>query len=72
MNLADIDRADRLVVIDFEGTGNRPKVRIEMIRSPRSVRLPGVIIEIGAVELLRLTAGEKARASTARSTQRDR
>lgn len=53
MKFADIDRADRLVVLDFEGTGNRPKVRIDMIRSPRTVRLPGVIIEIGAVELLR-------------------
>jgi DNA polymerase-3 subunit epsilon len=57
VNLADIDRADRVVVIDFEGTGNRPKVRIDMIRSPRSVRLPGVIIEIGAVELLRTGDG---------------
>ncbi len=53
VKFADIDRADRLVVLDFEGTGNRPKVPIDMIRSPRTVRLPGVIIEIGAVELLR-------------------
>ncbi|AOG03199.1 exonuclease, DNA polymerase III, epsilon subunit family domain protein (plasmid) [Bosea sp. RAC05] len=53
LGIKDLSAFDRLVVIDFEGTGKRVPTPDEMRVAPVGFRPPGSIIEIGAVELLR-------------------
>lgn len=53
MNAQPWDGHDRLVAIDIETTGRRMP-RLEDIRkAPKGLRQPGIIIEIGCVEVLR-------------------
>jgi DNA polymerase-3 subunit epsilon len=47
----------RLVAIDAETTGHRVMSAEEIRRAPKGLRLPGVVIEIGCVELLRSEEG---------------
>jgi len=47
----------RLVAIDAETTGHKVMTVEEVRRAPKGLRLPGVVIEIGCVELLRVEGG---------------
>ena len=51
--LEDIADAARMVAIDIETTGYPPVSAAEAARMPKGARLPGLVIEIGCVELLR-------------------
>ncbi|MDR3516380.1 MAG: exonuclease domain-containing protein [Azospirillaceae bacterium] len=44
---------ERLVAIDAETTGNRIPTPAEIRKMPKAARLPGIVIELGCVELLR-------------------
>lgn len=48
-----ISSAERIVVMDFEGSGNKSATPEEIAKAPKGWKPPGQIIEIGAVELLR-------------------
>lgn len=52
LTLADLADVRRVVSIDMETTGNAVRTADEVLRMPRGMRLPGVIIQIGCVELL--------------------
>ena len=51
--LADLAHVRRIVSVDMETTGNAVKTADEVQRLPKGMRLPGVIIQIGCVEILR-------------------
>ena len=53
LELKDLQELERLVVIDFEGTGKRAPTPLEISKAPRGWKPPGIIIEIGGVELIR-------------------
>ncbi|MEI6558738.1 MAG: exonuclease domain-containing protein [Rhodospirillaceae bacterium] len=58
--MLDLDPTDgprRLVAIDAETTGHKIMTAEQVRRAPKGLRLPGLIIEIGCVELLREPAG---------------
>lgn len=63
MDLSVLAGVDRLVSIDFETTGKRTIASPDWIaRQPKGWRPPGLIIEIGGVELLKAAGGwEKGR-----------
>lgn len=44
---------DRLVAIDIETTGRRTPSLDEIRKAPKGLRQPGIIIEIGCIELMR-------------------
>ena len=50
---ADLANVRRIVSVDMETTGNAVKTADEMLRMPKGMRLPGVIIQVGCVEILR-------------------
>jgi len=50
---ARLDGVGRLVAIDMETTGNPTPGAADVARMPKGLRPPGVVIEIGCVELLR-------------------
>ena len=50
---ADLADVRRIVSVDMETTGNAVKTADEVRRMPKGMRLPGVIIQIGCVEILR-------------------
>ncbi|MBF0562571.1 MAG: DNA polymerase III subunit epsilon [Alphaproteobacteria bacterium] len=53
LSLEDIAKTTRLVSIDIETTGNPMASAAEVLRMPKGMKLPGVVIEIGCLELLR-------------------
>ncbi|MEO5375269.1 MAG: exonuclease domain-containing protein [Alphaproteobacteria bacterium] len=53
LQLDDIAAAQRLVAIDIETTGHPMASEDDVQRMPKGMRLPGVVIEIGCLELLR-------------------
>jgi DNA polymerase III epsilon subunit len=53
LRIADLSGADRIVAVDLETTGHQPKTREEVLKLPKGLRLPGIVIQIGCVELLR-------------------
>jgi DNA polymerase-3 subunit epsilon len=53
LKLTDIAEVDRIVAIDIETTGHQPMTRDAVARMPKGMRMPGIIIQIGCVELLR-------------------
>lgn len=53
LGLDDLAKVDRMVSIDIETTGF-PVPSLEAVRTkPKGMRLPGVVIEVGCLELLR-------------------
>lgn len=44
---------DRLVSVDMETTGNRPPTAEQLAKMPKGLRPPGLVIEIGCLELRR-------------------
>lgn len=53
IDTSDLSGVNRILAIDMETTGYPVKTPAEVLRLPRGLRLPGVIIQIGCVELLR-------------------
>ena len=53
LSLDDLADAGRLVAIDAETTGLRVPSAEEIRKMPKGLRLPGIVIEMGCVELLR-------------------
>ena len=53
LTIADAADAPRIVSIDIETTGHPVKTHAEFLKLPKGLRPPGVIIQIGCVELLR-------------------
>jgi DNA polymerase III epsilon subunit len=53
LTLDDLLETARLVSIDAETTGFRIPTAAEIRKMPKGLRLPGIIIEIGCVELLK-------------------
>jgi DNA polymerase-3 subunit epsilon len=53
LKLADLDGTDRIVAIDIETTGHAMKTEAEIARMPKGMRLPGIVIQVGCVDLLR-------------------
>lgn len=53
LGLDDVAKAERLVSIDIETTGYPVPSFEDVQRKPKGMRLPGVVIEIGCLELLR-------------------
>lgn len=51
------DGRDRLVAIDIETTGRRLPSLQDIRRAPKGLRQPGIIIEIGCLEIIRDGAG---------------
>jgi DNA polymerase III epsilon subunit family exonuclease len=51
--VADIAGLDRCVAIDLETTGHPAKTHAEVLKLPKGLRLPGCVIQIGCIELLR-------------------
>jgi DNA polymerase III epsilon subunit len=63
LTLDDLADVGRLVAIDAETTGFRIPTAAEIKKMPKGLRLPGIVIEIGCVELLRDGDGWKTGAS---------
>jgi DNA polymerase III epsilon subunit len=53
LQLDEVAQAGRLVAIDIETTGYPVAGPAEVARMPKGMRLPGVVIEIGCIELLK-------------------
>ncbi|EME69598.1 DNA polymerase III, epsilon subunit [Paramagnetospirillum caucaseum] len=53
LSLEDLTSIERIVAIDAETTGFRVPSPAEIKKMPKGLRLPGVVIEIGCLELLR-------------------
>ncbi len=53
VDLGFLEGRHRLVAIDAETTGYRVMTADEVRKAPKGLRIPGVVIEIGCVELLR-------------------
>jgi len=53
LRIADLSGADRIVAVDMETTGHQPRTHEEVLKLPKGLRLPGIVIQIGCVELLR-------------------
>lgn len=51
------DGRERLVAIDIETTGKRTPSLADIRKAPKGLRQPGIVIEIGCLELLRNGAG---------------
>ncbi len=50
---SDLLSINRIVSIDMETTGQRALTPAEVLRQPRGLKIPGIIIQIGCVEMLR-------------------
>ncbi|CAA7624680.1 exonuclease domain-containing protein [Magnetospirillum sp. UT-4] len=59
LSLDDLGDVNRMISIDMETTGMRTPTAAEIRKMPKGYRLPGLVIEIGCVELLRDGAGWK-------------
>jgi DNA polymerase III epsilon subunit len=53
LELADIRDVTRLVSVDVETTGHPARTHAEVLKLPKGMRLPGTVIQIGCLELLR-------------------
>jgi DNA polymerase III epsilon subunit len=53
LEIGDIRDVARLVSVDVETTGHPVKALAEILKLPKGLRLPGTIIQIGCVELIR-------------------
>jgi DNA polymerase III epsilon subunit len=53
LSLDDVADVGRIVAVDAETTGYPMKRRDEIERMPKGLKLPGVVIQLGCVELLR-------------------
>ncbi|MDO8605650.1 MAG: exonuclease domain-containing protein [Phaeospirillum sp.] len=69
LTLNDLARVGRMVAIDAETTGFPIPSAAEIKKMPKGLRLPGIIIEIGCVELLRGDDGWKTGESWHRRIQ---
>ena len=69
LSLDDLADAGRLVAIDAETTGLRVPSAEEIRKMPKGLRLPGIVIEMGCVELLRDGDGWKTGATWQRRLQ---
>ncbi|BAE50853.1 3'-5' exonuclease [Paramagnetospirillum magneticum] len=69
LTLDDLSEVGRLIAIDAETTGFRVPTAAEIKKMPKGLRLPGVMIEIGCVELLRGEDGWKTGESWHRRIQ---
>lgn len=69
LTLEDLGDIGRLVAIDAETTGFPIPGPAEIKRMPKGLRLPGIVIEIGCVELLRDGDGWKTGATWQRRIQ---
>jgi DNA polymerase III epsilon subunit len=63
LTLDDLSDIGRIVAIDAETTGIRTPTAAEVRKMPKGLRLPGIIIEIGCVELTREGEGWKTGAT---------
>ena len=59
LTLDDLVEVTRMVALDAETTGFRIPSAAEIKKMPKGLRLPGIVIEIGCVELLREGDGWK-------------
>ncbi|MTJ83560.1 MAG: DNA polymerase III subunit epsilon [Telmatospirillum sp.] len=59
LTLEDLDGVERIVAIDAETTGQRTPSPAEIRKMPKGFKIPGIVIEIGCVELLRGDDGWK-------------
>ncbi len=57
VDLGFLEGRSRLVAIDAETTGNRVMTAEDIRKAPKGLRPPGVVIEVGCVELLRDAEG---------------
>jgi len=57
LGLDDVADVKRMISIDMETTGIRTPTASDVRKLPKGARLPGIIIEIGCVELLRVDDG---------------
>ncbi len=57
IDLGFLEAKKRLVALDAETTGNRVMTADDIRKAPKGLRPPGVVIEIGCVELLRDETG---------------
>jgi DNA polymerase III subunit epsilon len=57
LEIADLPDVARIVSIDVETTGHPVRTQAEILKLPKGLRLPGVVIQIGCVELLRDGSG---------------
>jgi DNA polymerase III epsilon subunit len=71
LSLDDLADTARLIAIDAETTGFRMPSAGEIKRMPKGMRLPGIVIEIGCVELLRDGDGWRAGENWHRRIQPD-
>lgn len=69
LSLDDLTSIDRIIAIDAETTGFRVPTPAEIGKMPKGLRLPGVVIEIGCLELVRGDGGWKAGESWQRRIQ---
>lgn len=69
LSLDDLASIDRIIAIDAETTGFRVPTPAEIGKMPKGLRLPGVVIEIGCLELVRGDEGWKAGESWQRRIQ---
>jgi len=53
LDLTHITDVQRIVSVDIETTGHPTKTHAEVLKLPKGLRVPGVIIQIGCVEILR-------------------
>lgn len=53
LKLDDLAETSRLIAIDAETTGFRIPTAAEIRKMPKGLRLPGIVIEIGCIELRR-------------------
>jgi DNA polymerase III epsilon subunit len=63
LTLDELVEVERLVAIDAETTGLRIPTAAEIRKMPKGLRLPGIVIEIGCMELLRDGDGWKTGAT---------
>jgi DNA polymerase III epsilon subunit len=69
LTLDDLADVGRMVAIDAETTGFRIPSPAEIRKMPKGLRLPGIIIELGCIELLRDGDGWKTGESWQRRIQ---
>ena len=69
LSLEDLKSVDRIVAIDAETTGFRVPAPADIRKMPKGMKLPGVVIEIGCLELVRGEDGWKTGESWQRRIQ---
>jgi DNA polymerase-3 subunit epsilon len=69
LSLEDLKSVDRIVAIDAETTGFRVPTPADIRKMPKGMKLPGVVIEIGCLELVRGEDGWKTGESWQRRIQ---